>query len=252
MGFGFLLVKDVAPWTFFGGNPGREFAMRSLLALIVLLGGLVPCQAQNLLPNPEFDHNVSGWTPPPLVYPNALSWDSSQSAFGLGGSALLSTSFGVGGDLSASACVPVTPGVTYSFGGQYRFPTTFGGHAFQLSMIFTSDPSCTTGALLGASSSLQYAAQNPPGQWQTLAGPDTTAPPGAVKALFIASLESVIDSQSHAVNVDDVYLGPQGTVGPRQAEEIPALTLPGLFGLALGLSFAAFWVLSKNAAKRFS
>jgi hypothetical protein len=82
-----------------------------------------------------------------------------------------------------------------------------------------------------------------------LAGPDVTAPAGATGALFSVTMNSNADSLTHAVNFDDVYFGRKGTVGPNQASEIPALSLPGLFALALGLSFAALWVLSKRSGK---
>src|SRR5215813_11736289 len=115
--------------------------MRYLVVLVAVLGSLVPCQAQNLLPNPEFDHNVSGWTPP-QYYVNDLVWDSTKSAFGLGGSALFTTNFGINGALITTACVPVTPGVTYSFGGQYLFPVAAGTHAIQFDLEFTTDAGC--------------------------------------------------------------------------------------------------------------
>ena len=208
-----------------------------LLVLTALLGGIVPCQAQNLLPNPEFDQDVTGW-PPPQYYTTALSWDPHHSAFGPGGSALLSLPYGA--SLQTSACVPVTPGISYAWGGQFMFPVSVQGQSFQLSLGWTSDTSCANpigGLYLSAGDS-------PVGQWRTLSG-QGTAPAGAKSALFVVQLSANLDSEAHAMNFDDVFLGPAGTVGPGQADEIPALSPLGLVALALGLGLAALQRLSR-------
>ncbi len=216
--------------------------MRYLLVLLVLLGGLVPCRAQNLLPNPEFDHDVSGWSPPPF-YTHGLSWDRFHSAFGLGGSALLSLPFGAA--LSTSACVPVKPGVTYAWGGQYMFQTAVPSQFVQFTLTWTTDTNCVNGI---ANVDL-LSNETPPGQWRILFG-QSTAPAGAAAVLFTAVFDPNLDSQAHALNIDDVFLGPVGTVGPRQADEIPALSPLGLLALALGLGAAALQLLSRARGKK--
>lgn len=220
--------------------------MRYLAALIVVLGSLVPCQAQNLLPNPGFDHDVSGWTAPPY-YTNDLVWDSAHSAFGLGGSALFTTNFGINGLLETTACVPVTPGVTYSWGGQYRFPVGTGTHSIQFTLGFATDLGCRNGLGL-VSSPASYPYLGPAGQWRTLAGPDLVAPANARAALFSVISSSVGDSEPHAVGFDDLYLGPRGTVGPFQGNEVPTLSPSGLLALALGLTVAAVCALRRRKA----
>jgi hypothetical protein len=219
------------------------------VAVVVVLSSLVPCRAQNLLPNPEFDHDVSGWAPP-SSYPATLSWDNTRSVLGLGGSALIQTPFGIGGFLCITACAPVTPGVVYSFGGQYQFPVRAGTHGVEMSVTFTSDAGCLNG-IADFDSPLQNASSTPAGVWQVLAGPDATAPPGAVAALYAACQNSFIDPETHASNFDDLYFGRQGTVGPNQAPlELPTLSWTGLFTLIFGLASAALWVLRRRATTR--
>jgi hypothetical protein len=204
--------------------------MRYLAVLVVVLGSLVPCQAQNLLPNPEFDHDVSGWRG------GLLTWDPTHSAVGPGGSGLLTTNFGVGGALGASVCVPVKPGVAYSFGGRYLFPFLLGDQEVGLTVTFTSDAGCLN--LLSQSSISEVSSGKPVGQWLTLAGPDVVAPAKATAASFTLALESTFDPVAHAVNFDNLYF--------IQGDEIPALSLPGLFVLALGLGAAAVWMLRRR------
>jgi len=224
--------------------------MRTLAVVTVVLASLVPCRAQNLLPNADFDHDVSGWTvlANGSFPPNLLSWDATRSSSGPGGSALIHTPIGLGGLLSiASTCVPVTPGVTYSFGADYQFPSAAGPDFFLVSVGFASDAACANG-IGGPDSSVQFPSLNPIGQWRTLAGPDVTAPPGAASALFAAAMASNLDSVPHEVNFDHAYFGPRGTVGPGQAvTEVPTLSEAGLLALALGLGVAALGVLRRRA-----
>jgi len=220
--------------------------MRCIAFLALALCSLVPCQAQNLIPNAEFDQGVSGWTPP-TFYPNTLLWDPSNSAFGPGGSAILTSPYGVGGSFirTISPCMSVTPGVTYSWGGQYRFGTAVITDAFLFSLQFTNDPGCTNPVSL-TNSPGRSPVQDPPGPWRTLAGPDVTAPPGATGAVVIATMAENIDSELHTLSLDDVYFGPRGTVGPNQAPAIPTLSQAGLYALALGLGAAALWLLRRR------
>ena len=215
------------------------------VAVVAVLSSLVPCRAQNLLPNPEFDHDVSGWREISHRLP-VLAWDNTQSV-GLGGSALIQIPFGEGGEICILACVPVTPGVVYSFGGQYQLPVQAGATFVQMSLIFASDSLCSS----GISEVLSPAGipGTPPGQWRVLSGPDAAAPPGAVAVEFRACQGSTFDNdKTHTSRFDDLYFGRQGTVGPNQGIELPTLSWTGLFTLTLGLSAAALWVLRRRRA----
>jgi len=220
--------------------------MRYMALLAMVLGSLVPCQAQaqNLIPNPEFDSGITGWTPPQFY--NFLAWDPVHSAFGPGGSAVMNSPFGIEGTLgSFSSCVPVTPGVTYSWGGQYRFGTAIATDFVQLSAVFFNDPGCTSGIF--AADTVGESPQSPLGEWRILAGPDVTAPPGATGALIAVYFGSIADAQTHSLSFDDVYFGRQGTVGPKQGfADVPTLSPISLCALALALGAAALWLLRRG------
>ena len=216
--------------------------MRYLAVAVVVLSSLVPCRAQNLLPNPEFDHDLSGWLTG-SESPPAFFWDNTLSV-GPGGSVLIHPIAEATSCLVA--CVPVTAGVVYSFGGQYQFPSQAGTHEVQIIVNFSKNADCIQGGLGQVYSPRRDPSITPPGQWWVLAGSDVTAPPGAVAAEYDACQFAGQFSRDPISSFDDLYFGPQGTVGPRQVVDVPALSWTGLCALVCGLSTAALWVLRKG------
>ena len=135
---------------------------RSLLAVFVLL---IPqgAIAQNLLVNPRFDADLSGWTATPAgTHWSPLDADSS----GVSGSAdLFATGFTSACQLSTiSQCLPAT-GTAYDFAGAARFGGPYDGFglAFLLGDQFAGD--AIQGAGLGFSGSAA-----PRGAWTTFSG----------------------------------------------------------------------------------
>ena len=99
-------------------NHSRKFFCGTLLVLFSM-----PCLAQdNLLTNPGFDSNLSGWR---QFFGQSAEW-SSDNANGSGGSG--SAFVGNKGQHNGVAplvlhqCVPVQPGQEYEFGGDVRVP----------------------------------------------------------------------------------------------------------------------------------
>jgi len=113
----------------------------------VLLAGLISAvlvspraSAQNLLVNPDFNVDVSGWTGPGV-------WDT-PDAFGSpsSGSATWLNTFGAGGALYVMQCVELDPWIeAYDLAGYGFVPSVQPGSGYTyLSVAFFSDPGCNT------------------------------------------------------------------------------------------------------------
>jgi hypothetical protein len=89
-----------------------------LLTAALLLGRPAPAQSENLLVNPDFDHDLSGWT---SSYPEGAVWNAVDAAGDpASGSALLSRN----ALLLTAAGIPVVAGDRYRLAGH----TLFGRH----------------------------------------------------------------------------------------------------------------------------
>jgi hypothetical protein len=117
-------------------------------AVCLLFLSAMGTQAQNLVPNPGFDHDISGWTAPQ----GSVLWsnlDAGGSAF----SGSLSAEPLAGGASSASVrsgCFPASPGA-YSFQYKYYMPGTQPS-GMGVFLRWYSDASCSQ--LIDNSSSL--------------------------------------------------------------------------------------------------
>jgi hypothetical protein len=121
------------------------------LLLLVFFCTALDVQAQNLVQNPGFTGDLSGWTivPSPTY---AVAWDGTQGSSTLGSASIdLPSSAGSFDSYFLQQCVPVAPSTLYDLGASFRFPgsvTTVpvGGLIFH----YFSDPSCTamTGAVV--------------------------------------------------------------------------------------------------------
>ena len=89
-----------------------------LLTAALLLGRPAPAQSENLLVNPDFDHDLSGWTPsfPEGAFWSAIDVDGDPDS----GSAVLRR----GALLLTAAGIPVVAGERYRLAGH----TFFGAH----------------------------------------------------------------------------------------------------------------------------
>jgi hypothetical protein len=99
---------------------------------------LAPCtcpqqSAGNLLINPGFDTNLTGWSIPAV----ASQW-SSQDVDGCPFSGAFQV---ISSGLGLAQCVAVTPGANYSFAGWFRNPTAA---LYFVSFLAASDANCST------------------------------------------------------------------------------------------------------------
>ncbi|HEV8238014.1 MAG TPA: hypothetical protein VGS57_01445 [Thermoanaerobaculia bacterium] len=168
------------------------------VALCCVLFPLAGAQAQNLVSNPNFDHDLSGW----IVQEGAAVWsadDAAASAFS-GSMDAMGTS-----DQPTrvrSNCFAASPG-NYLFELKHREPNAadpFGVNAF---LRWYSDTECTI--LLTNSVSLNSTFHGP--GWQTIStavGVDVIAPPGAHSAALQLN-------GSARASIDDVVVARVGT-----------------------------------------
>jgi hypothetical protein len=211
-----------------------------------LLCAAFTARGQNLVPDPHFASGVSAWSlrlSPGIAA--TLVRDPGPGADGAPGFAALAGASFNPVSLFARTCVPVQPGVVYSFGGAVRFRTTQQSQAFFTlnfypdaacgTTVFSPPPPPTSAAASGASA----------GPWTSCAGTGATAPPGAASAALELSLTGVSPGGTPSVDFDDVYLGRAGTVEP--PAPVPSLSREGV--LALGLALALAGALAARPAR---
>ena len=146
---------------------------RSLnLTLTLLLAFPAASSAANLLLNPEFDTNLTGWNQPfgvPVVWSSTDHGSSPVS-----GSALVTndddpSSGGVA--IALEQCVPVLPQRTYLFGGQIHLPAGQPDFSAGVFLVDTFTNASCSGAFVGTASVHQFES----GAWLRSAGTVTTA-----------------------------------------------------------------------------
>jgi hypothetical protein len=160
--------------------------------------------AENLLTNPRFDTNLSGWgfTPPPAESAKMWSPLDADGATNSGSGVVINSSSSAGSGLAAlSQCVTgIVAGQTYELAGEVLLPAGQGRTADALlSGYWHSGPSCspfppiaTFGAVLTAS-----------GEWTT-AATSVEAPPGTHSAwilLFVRKNEAGGGFKGHFDNL---------------------------------------------------
>ena len=224
----------------------RRLPFSSRLALILgLLVAAAPSRGQNLISDPHFTSGLSSWFLLPSIVPApTLVRDPAPGVDGAPGFAALTT--GSFGPISyvARTCVPVQPGVVYSFGGAVRFRTAQNSSAV-FWMPFFSDAACATGAPGPATLSSTGASGREPGGWVLCRGTGATAPPGAASAALDFILFGIGTSEHASADFDDVYVGRAGTVEP--PFPIPFLSRNGI--LALGAALALVGALAFRPAR---
>lgn len=219
-------------------------ARLSLAAGLVLAAGAA--RGQNLVPDPHFVSGVSAWT---LRVSSGISASlvhaSGPGADGTSGFATLTgTSFNPVA-LFARTCIPVQPGVVYSFGGAVRFGSSQQSQAF-FTLNFYPDASCGTTILSPPPPPSSTAVSGvTPGAWTPSRGSGATAPPGAASAALEINLAGIAPNGQPAVNFDDVYAGKAGSVEP--PIPVPHLSWAGL--LALGAALALGGALTLRTAR---
>jgi hypothetical protein len=203
-------------------------------------------RGQNLVPDPHFASGISAWSlrlSPGIT--SSLAHDPGPGADGFPGFATLTGASGGFVSYFARSCVPVQPGVVYSFGGAVRFRSSQQSQAF-FRLSFYPDAACGT-TILGPPT--PPSSSTGPGQtagaWTLCAGSGATAPVGAASAALELALASVSLNENPAADFDDVYVGRAGTVEPPAA--VPSLSQAGV--LALGVALALAGALAARSAR---
>lgn len=203
---------------------------RSALLLFILAAAIAaPASAINLVTNPSFAGNTSGW-----VTDGSTTFDAANDATGLPGSGSARNSFAASGAstlLAIHQCIAAGPG-NYTLGGKVLVPN---GQAVTgsglITVSFFSGPDCATGFLNFASLS-----SSTTGSFQTLSGP-ITAPAGTAH-IWITGQNNAGAAGTHVVNFDDFVLDN----GVGQPVNVPALGQLGLLALIAALAAAMRFV----------
>jgi hypothetical protein len=200
----------------------------SLLAFTLLLAtNAASARAAELLPNGQFDADISGWTLP-TTPDTMVSWDSDGLP---GGSLRIDTMWDDEGVIDVeSPCFFVEPGETYFRSGDARASVGSGGRC-NIDIQFFSDAACSN------PDSYTNSGTNGEGGWEHIADDHGT---GDAFRLVLRMHRSVA-STTASCWFDNVSL-----IGPDPSTlEIPVLDRAGLLALVLALGGAALVVLRR-------
>lgn len=178
----------------------------AILALALTIGP-GRAQAQNLLANPNFDADISGWTVAGGSVGSA-TWDGTDGSPTAGSLLLDSTG---SSQLQVYQCLPVTAGQSYDLGASVlpgsTAPSNFGDGLSILTVWFT-DTACS--AYPGLSSQNLQPASG--GTWARYGVSTQAAPAGTQSVLFLIRVTNVAGLPSLNYRVDRAFYGPAGTV----------------------------------------
>ena len=224
----------------------RPFSASRLVLVAGALWAAGAARGQNLVPDPHFASGISAWSlrlSPGITA--TLARDPGPGADGAPGFAALAGSSFNPVNLFARTCVPVQPGVVYSFGGAVRFRAIQQSQAF-FTLNFYPDAACGT-AILSPPPPPSSAATSgaTTGVWTPCAGTGAAAPAGAASAALEFTLSGVSPGGTPSADFDDVYVGRAGTVEP--PAPVPSLSRAGV--LALGLALALAGALAARPAR---
>jgi hypothetical protein len=196
---------------------------RSLCGLLfsVLALAAPPALSQNLLVNPGFDRDLSGWTAETVTYPDpshgdvSATWTPTDAAgrTASGGLALHArTGYHETAEISLSQCVPAAEGQLMSLGAKFLTARQFATAGTYVRAAFFASSDCTGPQLASAlSTSLDFAGYpetNSNGLWRPAAAVVLTSP-GTHSARIFVSATSVGSSFYGAgwvdATADDVY-----------------------------------------------
>jgi hypothetical protein len=200
--------------------------------VVMLLVVASPMFAVNLVNNPGFAGNTTGWNLNP-----STTFDASNDATGVPGSGSARLPFLVAGGSSTTVavdqCISTGPG-TYTLGGKILIPNgqSVGGTGI-ITVSFFSSGNCSTGLLFFDSLSTSTT-----GSFQTLSK-TTTAPAGTTNA-WVTGQNSAIGAGTHTVNYDDFVL--DNGVSPN----VPALGRFGLLAMMISLAGLALVALRQR------
>lgn len=190
--------------------------MRKILALAALacLGIGQHAAAVNVLANPTFATDLSGWQVANSVgygtttFDNTLDADSNLASGSAKTVAQFSTAGTSGVFLQQCYQNPI-PGATYRYSGRVFIPVrqaTSGSGTVLVSLF--NQPGCTTGFLTYSMQTTSTV-----GAWTLLTG-SVVAPPGTQSIWFTFQTSKSQAGGNFRVNYDNAHLGPSPTITP--------------------------------------
>jgi hypothetical protein len=153
----------------------RRLDPAARMLICVVCCASVPTQAQNLLQNPGFDHDLSGWDH--MLYVSHVSDDGWPAP----GAMRLSSSFCC--TQEASQCIPVVGGARYEFGAAFKLGPVAPGQAgdgIGIDIFWHTSADCSGPTLPGA----MTLAPDVSTSWDFHLVPDLPAPATAGTALL--------------------------------------------------------------------
>lgn len=145
----------------------------------------------NLLTNPGFDGDLSGWF---VNDSSTAKGYSSSDAEGCPASGSLLVNGGTG---DIEQCVAISPNTTYNFGFKYKQAV---GNAFACYISYFASPTCISGDQIDSTARIDSATTG--SSWQTYTGVVTSSP-GAYGLQFLCG-------SGGTANMDEFYVNPTG------------------------------------------
>jgi hypothetical protein len=210
--------------------------MKSVVALLALvLLSATPAFSQNLLTNPSFNGNDTGWDGNGIF--DSTRDDTGTAGSGSGQHTFVNPNPGTNTIVAMSQCIPITPGTFYEFGAKLLRPSgQVSADDGVVRLGFMSSTDCSVGSITSASESADVTPQN---VWVDLEGGPIVAPPGAVRAWF--SIQHAAGGNGTSIiNVDDAFL--------RETEAVPVMPLPLVVALIIALMFVGWMTIARRVA----
>ncbi len=186
----------------------RPRAFPRLYFLLVLASSAVPALSQNLLVNPGFERDFSGWTPatttspdsaPPGYVEASAVWTASDaSADALSGGAALHAKANTfsGAKAALAQCAPASGGMLVSFGAKFLTVRQYATAQPAVTVSFFSSADCSGTPSGSASAALPIVIPydgpvetNSGGLWVPVAS-QAVISPGALSVLFAAGVSA--------------------------------------------------------------
>ena len=178
----------------------------SALALLLALAVVGAAAGQNLLVNPNFVSDLSGWS----IFPSsdyAVTWTGALGANAPGAAQIDVNATTRQNTLVFQQCVAVSPSTNYDFGAHVRYPSGVAQVPYaEIQVQWFTGGGCSVpdGAALSTPS------VNSPDTWQDLSATSRTSPSGATGAKVSTVLQTLAAGTSQ-LWFDDIYFGPSGS-----------------------------------------